>query len=46
MLEILPSSKPAPLPFSHMRSKRLTVRVLAFYDKDWVKKRAMGRLIS
>lgn len=46
MLEILPSSKPAPLPFSHNRSKRLTVRVLAFYDKDWVKKRAIGLLMS
>ncbi len=46
MLEILPSSKPAPLPFSHNRSKRLTVRVLAFYNDAWVKKRAMGLLIS
>jgi hypothetical protein len=46
MLEILPSSKPAPLPFSHNRSNRLTVRVLAFYDEDCVKKRAMGLLMS
>jgi hypothetical protein len=44
--ETLPSSKPEPFPFSHNKSKRLTVIELAFYYDYNVKKSAIGLFIS